>query len=48
MTSRTVSVAYPIDGGKVYVGTSVKGEANIHVASVKDDKFEPLSKDSPD
>ena len=31
-----------IEGGKVYVGTSVKGEANIHVASVKDDKFEAV------
>ena len=31
-----------IEGGKVYVGTSVTGEANIHVASVKDDKFEPI------
>ncbi len=31
-----------IEGGKVYVGTSVKGEPNIHVASVKDDKFEAV------
>ncbi|MBP5378837.1 MAG: 1,4-beta-glucanase, partial [Ruminococcus sp.] len=31
-----------VEGGKVYVGTSVTGQANIHVASVKDDKFEPL------
>ena len=31
-----------IEGGKVYVGTSVTGEPNIHVASVKDDKFEPI------
>ena len=31
-----------IEGGKVYVGTSVTGKANIHVASVKDDKFEPI------
>ncbi|MBR6922995.1 MAG: 1,4-beta-glucanase [Oscillospiraceae bacterium] len=31
-----------VEGGKVYVGTSVTGEANIHVASVKDDKFEPI------
>ena len=31
-----------IEGGKVYVGTSVKGEPNVHVASVKDDKFEPI------
>lgn len=36
-----------IEGGKVYVGTSVTGEANIHVASVKDDKFTALSKDLP-
>ncbi|MDE6501711.1 MAG: 1,4-beta-glucanase [Ruminococcus sp.] len=36
-----------IENGKVYVGTSVKGEANIHVADVKDDKFEVLSKDLP-
>ena len=31
-----------IEGGKVYVGTSVTGQANIHVADVKDDKFEPI------
>ena len=31
-----------IEGGKVYVGTSVKGEPNVHVASVKDDKFEAV------
>ncbi|MDD6824780.1 MAG: dockerin type I domain-containing protein [Oscillospiraceae bacterium] len=31
-----------IEGGKVYVGTSVTGKPNIHVASVKDDKFEPI------
>ncbi|MCR5601312.1 MAG: 1,4-beta-glucanase [Ruminococcus sp.] len=31
-----------IEGGKVYVGTSVTGQANVHVASVKDDKFEPI------
>ena len=31
-----------IEGGKVYVGTSVKGSANVHVASVKDDKFEAV------
>ncbi len=36
-----------IEGGKVYVGTSVTGQANIHVASVKDDKFSVLSKDLP-
>lgn len=31
-----------IEGGKVYVGTSITGVANIHVASVKDDKFEAI------
>ena len=31
-----------VEGGKVYVGTSVKGEPNVHVASVKDDKFEAI------
>lgn len=36
-----------IEDGKVYVGTSVTGQANIHVASVKDDKFSVLSKDLP-
>lgn len=36
-----------IEGGKVYVGTSVTGQANIHVASVRDDKFSVLSKDLP-
>lgn len=36
-----------IVGGKVYVGTSIKGASNIHVASVKDDKFTVLSKDLP-
>ena len=37
-----------IEDGKVYVGTSVTGQANIHVASVKDDKFTALSKNLPD
>lgn len=37
-----------IEGGKVYVGTSVTGQTNIHVADVKDDKFTELSKDLPD
>ncbi len=37
-----------IEGGKVYVGTSVTGQANIHVADVKDDKFTELSADLPD
>ncbi len=36
-----------ITGGKVYVGTSIKGVANVHVADVKDDKFTVLSKDLP-
>ncbi len=36
-----------IEGGKVYVGTSVTGQANIHVADVKDDKFEVLTEDLP-
>ena len=31
-----------VEGGKVYVGTSVTGKANVHVASVSDDKFEPV------
>lgn len=39
--------AIHIEDGKVYVGTSVTGQANIHVASVKDDKFTALSKDLP-
>lgn len=36
-----------IEDGKVYVGTSVTGQANIHAASVKDDKFSVLSNDLP-
>ena len=36
-----------IEGGKVYVGTSVTGQTNIHVADVKDDKFTELSADLP-
>ncbi len=36
-----------IEDGKVYVGTSVTGQANIHVANVKDDKFTVLTKDLP-
>ena len=32
-------------GGKVYVGTSINGQANIHVADVKKDEFTVLSKD---
>ena len=38
--------AIAVSGGKVYVGTSAKGE-NMHVASTKDDKFTLLSKDLP-
>lgn len=36
-----------IEGGKVYVGTSVTGEANIHVADVDKDEFTELSADLP-
>lgn len=36
-----------IEDGKVYVGTSVTGQTNIHVADVKDDKFTELSEDLP-
>ena len=32
-----------ITDGKVYVGTSVKGKANLHVADVGSDDFQPLS-----
>ena len=39
--------AIAITGGKVYVGTSKNGVANVHVANVKDDKFSVLSKDLP-
>lgn len=39
--------AIAIANGKVYVGTSAKGKENVHVANVKDDKFELLSKDLP-
>lgn len=31
-----------VEDGKVYVGTSITGKANVHVASVKDDKFEAV------
>ena len=34
-------------GGKVYVGTSINGQANIHVADVDKDEFTILSKDLP-
>lgn len=36
-----------IEGGKVYVGTSVTGQTNIHVADVDDDEFTELSADLP-
>lgn len=36
-----------ITGGKVYVGTSIKGVANVHVADVADDKYTVLSEDLP-
>ncbi len=34
-------------GGKVYVGTTFSGGANVHVADVKKDEFTVLSKDLP-
>ncbi len=36
-----------IEGGKVYVGTSVTGQTNIHVADVDKDVFTELSADLP-
>lgn len=36
-----------IEGGKVYVGTSVTGQTNIHVADVDTDEFTALSADLP-
>ncbi|MDE6088303.1 MAG: 1,4-beta-glucanase, partial [Oscillospiraceae bacterium] len=36
-----------IEDGKVYVGTSVTGQTNIHVADVDKDEFTELSKDLP-
>jgi hypothetical protein len=36
-----------IEDGKVYVGTSIKGETNVVVADMADDKFEALSTDLP-
>lgn len=36
-----------IQDGKVYVGTSIKGVENVHVADMKNDKFTVLSKDLP-
>ncbi|MBQ8920556.1 MAG: 1,4-beta-glucanase [Oscillospiraceae bacterium] len=34
-------------GGKVYVGTTLTGSANVHVADVSKDEFTALSKDLP-
>lgn len=39
--------AIAIRDGKIYVATSAKGVANVHVASTKDEKFSVLSKDLP-
>ncbi|MGN1481396.1 1,4-beta-glucanase [Porcipelethomonas sp.] len=36
-----------IEDGKVYVGTSVTGQTNIHVADVETDEFTELSADLP-
>ena len=36
-----------IEDGKVYVGTSITGETNIHVADVDKDEFTELSSDLP-
>ena len=36
-----------ITDGKVYVGTSVKGKANLHVAEVGSDDFQPLNENLP-
>lgn len=36
-----------ITGGKVYVGTSITGDTNMHVADVGSDDFTPLSADLP-
>ncbi len=36
-----------IEDGKVYVGTSIKGETNVHVADVGKDNFKELSADLP-
>lgn len=36
-----------ITGGKVYVGTSVTGVTNMHVADVGSDDFQPLHEDFP-
>lgn len=36
-----------VEDGKVYVGTSVVGQTNIHVADVETDEFEELTSDLP-
>ena len=36
-----------ITDGKVFVGTSIKGKANLHVAEVGSDDFKPLSEELP-
>ncbi len=36
-----------VEGGKVYVGSSVTGSTNIHVADVDNDEFTELSADLP-
>ena len=36
-----------ITGGKVYVGTSITGKVNMHVADVGSDDFQPLSEELP-
>lgn len=36
-----------ITDGKVFVGTSIKGKANLHVAEVGSDDFQPLSEELP-
>ena len=36
-----------IINGKVYVGTSINGQANIHVADIENDEFTVLSNDLP-
>ena len=36
-----------ITDGKVFVGTSIKGKANLHMAEVGSDDFKPLSEELP-
>ena len=36
-----------ITDGKVFVGTSIKGKANLHVAEVGSDDFQPLNENLP-